>query len=121
MRVAAIEALSDRSIWFLVGSVFVCVLIVLIIVFKHDKEKPKSPQALVAAGFNQMFPVKEWKAGMGEKPFMYHPVGFKGMVWKPLPLRPRQVGTQTYPGPWPQHRFQYNQWNRFPGAVGGRR
>ena len=90
MRIAASEALSDRSIWFLVGSVFVCVLIVLIIVFKHDKEKPKSPQALVAAGFNQMFPVKEWKAGMGKKPFMYHPAALDKLVWQPLPLRKTQ-------------------------------
>ena len=118
---SVINTLSDRAIWFLVGSVFFCVLLVLVIVFSHNREKPESPQALVAAAFNQVFPIQEWKPGMGKQPFMYHPVGFKGMVWRPLPLRPRQVGTQTYPGPWPQHRFQYNQWNRFPGAVGGRR
>lgn len=81
------NALSDRTIWFMVGLVVLCVCLVLIIVFKHDSEKPKSPQALAAAAFNQIFAVKEWKPGMGEKPFMYHPAGFNRLAWKPLPRR----------------------------------
>ena len=84
---AAKDALSDRTIFFLIGLVFVCVLLVLMIVFKHEKEKPKSPQALVAAAFNQIFPVQEWKPGMGKQPLMYHPAGFNSPVWKPLPIR----------------------------------
>ena len=59
MRTAARNPLSDRTIWLLVGMVFVCVLLVLIIVFHHDREKPKSPQALAVTAINQIFPVKE--------------------------------------------------------------
>lgn len=79
---------SDRTVWFLVGAVFLCVLLVLISVFKHDREKPQSPQALAAAAFNQTFTVKEWKPGMGPKPFMYHPAGFNSLAWRPLPPQP---------------------------------
>lgn len=111
MRIAASEALSDRTIWLLVGSVFVCVLIVLIIVFKHDKEKPKSPQALVAAGFNQMFPVGEWKPGMGKKPFIYHPAALDRPVWRPLPLREAQPWSHQVPGGYPYS----TPWNQVGG------
>jgi len=84
---ASRNALSDRTIWFLVGLVVLCVLVVLIIVFKHDEEKPKSPQALAAAAVNQLFAVQEWKPGMGKQPLMYHPAGLERLVWKPLPMR----------------------------------
>ena len=87
MHRAARDALSDRAVWFLVGGVIFCVLLVLVLVFYHEKNKPDSPQALVAAGFNQLFNVKEWKPGMGKKPFMYHPAGFENPVWRPLPMR----------------------------------
>ena len=83
----AISSLSDRTIWTLVGVVLAGVVLVLTIVFTHDLEKPKSPQAAVAAGFNQMFSTKEWKPGMGQKPLMYHPAGFDRLIWKPLPPR----------------------------------
>ncbi|NVM57906.1 MAG: hypothetical protein HWN51_07290, partial [Desulfobacterales bacterium] len=68
--------------------VFLCVLLVLIAVFNHDKEKPQSPQALVAAAFGDTFRVKEWKPGMGPKPFMYHPAGFNSLC-----------GVLSLPGP----------------------
>ena len=83
----AISSLNDRNIWLLVGVVFACVILILTIVFTHDMEKPKSPQAAVAAGFNQMFSAGEWKPGMGPKPLMYHPAGFDRLIWKPLPPR----------------------------------
>jgi hypothetical protein len=95
---------SDWTIWFLVGAVFFCVLLVLIAVFNHDREKPKSPQALVAAAFTQALTVKEWKPGMGPKPFMYHPAGFNSLAWRPLPPRPgaglqwNPVAQQALPG-----------------------
>ena len=90
-----INALSNRTVWILVGAVFACVVLVLLIVFNHDKEKPKSPQAAVAAAFTQMFSVNEWKQGMGPTPFMYHPAGFDRLVWKPLPQRQGQVWRQN--------------------------
>ena len=96
MRRAARDALSDRAIWFLVGGVIFCVFLILVLVFHHEKDKPNSPQALVVAGFNHLFDIKEWKSGMGKKPFMYHPAGFDRMVWRPLPLRhasPRYQGS----------------------------
>lgn len=67
--------------------VFACVMLVLVIVFTHDMEKPRSPQAAVAAGFNQLFSVGEWKSGNGPEPFIYHPAGFDRLTWKPLPRR----------------------------------
>ena len=99
------DALSDRAIWFLIALVILGVLLVLIVVVKHDEKKPQSPQALVAAAFNQVFPIQEWKPGMGKKPFiyhpaafewkpgmgkkplMYHPAGLNQLVWRPLPSR----------------------------------
>jgi len=78
---------NDQAIWLLVGTVFLCVLLVLIAVFNHDKEKPRSPHALVATAFDQALTVKEWKPGMGPKPFMYHPAGFNSLDWRPLPSR----------------------------------
>ena len=87
MRTTARDALSDRAIWILVGTVSLCVLLIIVIVNLHDKEKPESPQAVAAAAFNQLFSVKEWKPGMGSKPFMYHPAGFNQLFsakeWKP--------------------------------------
>ena len=83
----AINSLSERTIWLLVSVVFACVLLILLIVFTHDMEKPKSPQAAVAAGFNQMFSAGEWKPGTGPKPLLYHPAGFDRLIWKPLPPR----------------------------------
>nr|ASQ41188.1 magnetosome protein MamI-2 [Candidatus Magnetananas rongchenensis] len=88
---------SDNTIWILVAIVFIGVLIMLITVFNHDKQKPKSPQALVAAGFNQLFnsqnlTIQEWKPGMGPQPLMYHPAAFQKQasqkpVWQQLPSR----------------------------------
>ena len=49
------------------------------------------PEAIVS--------VKEWKPGLGKKPFMYHPAGGRGLVWRPLPLRPARLGPQAGPGP----------------------
>ena len=102
---------SDRTIWFLVGAVFLCVILVLIAVFNHDREKPKSPQALAAAAFNQAFTMQEWKPGMGKKPFLYHPAGFNQPVWKPLPVRTpgpaartRNQGGAFIPGQFPMNR-----------------
>jgi len=96
---AARDALSDRGTWLMVGVVFLSVLLVLIIVSIHGREKPESPQALVAMAINQIVPLKEWKPGMGKRPFMYHPAGFNRLVWRPLPLRPVQLGRQLGPGP----------------------
>jgi hypothetical protein len=119
MRRAATDTLSDRAIWFLVGAVFLCVLLVLITVLHHDRQKPTSPQALVAAAFNQLFPVKEWKPGMGKKPFVYHPAGFDRLVWQPLPSRSTQPGRQMGPGTWPPAQGQGGVLNRAPMVGGG--
>lgn len=108
---AAKDALSDRTIFFLIGLVFVCVLLVLMIVFKHEEEKPKSPQALAAAAFNQIFTVQEWKPGMGKQPFMYHPAGFDSPVWKPLPIRTANS--------WPKNPVQGGSLNWMPMNQGG--
>jgi hypothetical protein len=112
---------SDRTIWFLVGAVFLCVILVLIAVFNHDREKPKSPQALAAAAFNQALTVKEWKPGMGPKPFMYHPAGLNSMAWRPLPPRPvsglqwNPVAQQALPG----SRGQFNNMTLYQRAGQG--
>ena len=111
---AARDALSDRATWLMAGVVFLCVLLVLIIVSIHDKEKPESPQALVAKAINQIVALKEWKPGMGKKPFMYHPAGFNALVWRPLPLR-RQLG----PGPCPSPQGSGSPLNRAPMGPGG--
>nr|WCC90936.1 magnetosome protein MamI-3 [Desulfobacteraceae bacterium] len=80
-----IISLSNRTIWILVAIVFMSVLFAVFTVFTHDKVKPNSPQALVATAFNQLFTVQEWKPGMGQKPFLYHPAAFTEPAWQPLP------------------------------------
>ena len=109
---AAKDALSDRTIFFLIGLVVLCVLLVLMIVFKHEEEKPKSPQALAAAAINQIFNVQEWKPGMGTQPFMYHPAGLDRPVWKPLPVRTAN--------PFPQTQAQGGPLNWMPMNQAGR-
>jgi len=87
------KLLSDNTIKILITIVFVGVTGIVFIVFNHDKAKPKSPQELVAAAFNNLsvnnlnniFTIKEWKPGMGPEPLLYHPAGFNNPVWKPLP------------------------------------
>ena len=98
MRITAKDALSDRTIWMMVGAVFLSVLLIIVIVMLHDREKPESPQAVAAAAFNQLFPVKEWKPGMGAKPFMYHPAGINQPVWQQLPQRSGLSGQMTGTG-----------------------
>lgn len=78
-------ALSNQTTWFLLGIVFICIVICVYVVFTHDKVKPDSPQSLVATAFNQLFTIQEWKPGMGTKPFLYHPAAFNEPAWKPLP------------------------------------
>ena len=114
MRIAAKDALSDRTIWMLVGAVFLCVLLIIVIVILHDREKPKSPQAVAAAAFNQLFTTKEWKPGMGPKPFMYHPAGFHQPVWQPLPQRAGPSGQVIRPGPWTSSPGPVGTLNRAP-------
>ena len=84
--------LTDRAIWIAIGIVFLCLLGVLVAVYAHEKRKPDSPHALVAAAFNQMFSVREWKPGMGKQPLFYHPAGANQLVWRPLPGRPGFAG-----------------------------
>lgn len=80
---------KDRAVWFLIGCVFCCVLLVLLAVFSHEKNKAQSPQALLAAVFGNGAPVvQEWQPGMGPKPFMYHPAAARGLVWRPLSIGP---------------------------------
>ena len=82
---------KDRAVWFLIGCVFCCVLLVLLAVFSHEKNKAQSPQALLAAVFGNSAPVvQEWQPGMGPKPLMYHPAAASGLVWKPLNISPVQ-------------------------------
>ena len=106
------------------NSILLTVLI-LVVVFKHEEQKPKSAQDLAAAAFNQLFSVQEWKPGMGKKPLFYHPAAFNqlfsvqewkpgmgkqpffyhpaaldNLVWKPLPARPGQVQAGA-PSPMP--------------------
>ncbi len=86
------ELMSDRVVLISATVVFVVLLIILTIVFSHERTKPKSPQHLVAAAFNQTLSVQEWKPGMGTQPFVYHPAGFNPVVqeWKP------GMGTQPF-------------------------
>ena len=119
MRTTARDALSDRAIWILVGTVFFCVLLIIVIVNIHDKEKPGSPQAVAAAAFNQLFSVKEWKPGMGSKPFMYHPAGFNQPVWRPLSKRVPNQNQMMGSAPQISPPVSGGMLNRPPGTSGG--
>jgi hypothetical protein len=81
---------QDRAIWFLIGCVFCCVLLVLLTVFFHDKNKAQSPQALLAAVLGTgPSGVPEWQPGMGPQPLMYHPAASQGLSWQPLLVCPQ--------------------------------
>jgi hypothetical protein len=81
------ELVNDRVVIISATVVFVVVLVVLVAVFNHEKKKPNSPQDLVAAAFNQTLSVQEWKPGMGNQPFVYHPAGVNRLTWRSLPPR----------------------------------
>ncbi|MBF0376898.1 MAG: hypothetical protein HQK72_05400 [Desulfamplus sp.] len=87
------QEMGEPSMWAIIGTVFLCVVIILMIVYNREKEKPDSPQAYVAAKFSQLFNIQEWKPGMGTQPLLYHPAAFNApvqnnsTVWKPLPNR----------------------------------
>ncbi|SLM32736.1 Magnetosome protein MamI with additionnal 2 TM helixes [Desulfamplus magnetovallimortis] len=77
--------MNDRTIWFIIGIVFLCLSIVLAVVYNRDKAKPDSPHAMVAAGLTRIFQIQEWKPGMGKQPLVYHPAAATTPVWRPLP------------------------------------
>jgi hypothetical protein len=96
--------LSEKAVWLWIAVVFICVVGILASLYKHEKAKPNSPHALVAAGFSQLLGVREWRPGMGTQPLMYHPAAFttraplplqtppqspqvdrNGLAWRPLP------------------------------------
>ncbi|MBF0413931.1 MAG: hypothetical protein HQK70_14645 [Desulfamplus sp.] len=87
------QEMGEPSMWAIIGTVFLCVVIILMIVYNREKEKPDSPQAYVTAKFSQLFNIQEWKPGMGTQPLLYHPAAFNAPVqnnspvWKPLPNR----------------------------------
>ena len=78
---------DQQLVKFMMASAFILVLVILVIVFSHEREKPHSPEEFVATAFNQMFPAREWKPGMGPQPFVYHPAGLNRLVWQPLPVQ----------------------------------
>ncbi len=82
--------LSDRAVWMVIAVVFLCVITILLALYNHEKLKPDSPHAVVAAAFNQLFVIQEWKPGMGPKPLMYHPAA-----------QVRQQGGQSVNPIWP--------------------
>ncbi|MBF0226385.1 MAG: hypothetical protein HQK76_13100 [Desulfobacterales bacterium] len=93
------KKLNDKKVWISIIIVFIFVLGILVVTYNHSKEKPDSPQAVVAAAFNQLFSAKEWQPGMGTKPLIYHPAGFTNrnniypqdnLVWKTLPDRQKK-------------------------------
>ena len=77
--------LSDGRTLAITGLVFLCLIIVLGVVYNRDKEKPDSPHAMVAAGFTRMLQIQEWKPGMGTQPLVYHPAAATSPMWRPLP------------------------------------
>ncbi len=82
------KQLGDQAGWLWIIGVFVCLIFILVIIYSHDREKPQSPHALVAAGFKQMFPIQEWAPGKGKQPLVYHPAAAIRREWEPLPPRP---------------------------------
>ena len=82
----------EWAIWLWIAIVFLVVLGVLFGIYSHEKLKPDSPHALVAAAFNQMVIAQEWQPGMGPQPLIYHPAATNSSVWRPLPPRSRFAG-----------------------------
>ncbi|MEE8399098.1 MAG: hypothetical protein V3S89_08830 [Desulfobacterales bacterium] len=143
------DILGERSIWTLIGIVFFCVFLVLIIVLSQNRGKPKSAHEFVAAAFNQgittlewkpgmgpkplvyhpagfnqtdrgMFTTQEWKPGMGPKPLMYHPAALNQLGWQSLPARSGQAVGQVYQAPQPAAQGTDGQWRPYtPGGNGG--
>ena len=90
---------GEGTVWMLIVIAFLILSGTLVIVFYHDKSKPQSPNALVAAGFTQMFTVKEWAPGIpGPQPLMYHPAGIQQPVWRQIPAMPGQTAVSQPAG-----------------------
>lgn len=65
--------------------VFFIVAATLAYVLNVAKQKPESPQALVAAAFNLTITAPtEWKPGMGPKPLIYHPAATPAPQWQAM-------------------------------------
>ena len=79
---------NQQLVKFMIASVFILVLVILVVVFSHEKEKPHNPEEFAATAFNRMFSVQEWQPGMGVKqPIVYHPAGLNRLTWQPLPAQ----------------------------------
>lgn len=88
------QMLDDRTSWIFLGCVLAVIVVTLLAMLNHEKEKPDSPQALAAAAFNRIIDTREWKPGMGPQPFMYHPAAGSRLVWQPLPPRGKARGNR---------------------------
>jgi len=73
------DMLSNRTVMLLSAAVMTVVVIMVAFVVDKAKQKPQSPQAMMAAA------IREWAPGMGPQPFMYHPAAQTTPAWQPLP------------------------------------
>lgn len=69
-----------------VGVIILVIAGLTLTVLHHAKDKPESPQAMVAAALNQAGGgLQEWRPGMGPQPLVSKPVAFGGkLVWQQL-------------------------------------
>lgn len=79
---------NDWAIWIIIMVVFLIVFGIVLAVLNNAKDKPRGPQALVAAVFNQAPIFNVLNTGAGTKPILTHPVAFENLQWKPLYLCP---------------------------------
>lgn len=96
--------MSNRNVIILIGAVMAVVFLMVFVVLSKAKQKPQSPQAMVAAALNSFFTTQEWQPGMGPQPFLYHPAAQNQPAWQPLPgqaqaLAPVATPMQVWPAP----------------------
>ncbi|HIJ79394.1 MAG: hypothetical protein OEY01_10580 [Desulfobulbaceae bacterium] len=72
---------------------------VTLAVLHHAKDKPASPQSVVAAALNRAGGLQEWRPGMGPQPLLSKPAAFgNGLQWRHLYSCPTHglAGTPFY-------------------------
>jgi len=103
------DMVSTRTVMILSVVVMAVVSIMVTFVVEKAKQKPQSPQAMVAAA------IREWKPGMGPQPFMYHPAAQTSPSWRPLPQTAGPQSIATVPAQQPQQQTAAG-WAPLPGA-----
>ncbi len=74
--------------WLTISFVIFVICVMVFAVLNHAKDKPDTPQAMMAAALQQIRGIPEWKTGSGSQPLLSRPAAFRVRAWKVLYVCP---------------------------------